>query len=343
MTIKPSGDLINYRDFYDQAGWLSFLRYINFFEKEFVFFSMTYILYYIFGGMFNLYVLSVISLGYCVLLKSIYDYYKDAESVGHLVALFSIVFMSFLEFHFAWASHLFRQILASTFIIYYMVRKYVYSENCWWALFGAVFTHSTVILFVIIMLIIWLTGINKSTGLFVVFRSVLLALLLSLFFGAVYSLLSNSFMNIPFIGYYFQRLDVDKIVDSTKINVNEYILPNILLYGMLIVSVYYLFLVKIEQGVKSFLIVYVFYSLFMIYVLNSDNYLLSYRMIIYVYIMFPFVLFLPLRYGSSYVTYGVYFLLISISVFRFFRFLTLSIWDYAPLDKIILYPPLMYF
>ena len=106
MTIKPESDLLEYRESFCMASNMGFINYLVLYGKELLFYSFTYILYYAFGGMFNLYILFIVSLGYLLLLKSIIDYYEVHIDNGSFVALYAIVFISFFELYFNWTGHL---------------------------------------------------------------------------------------------------------------------------------------------------------------------------------------------------------------------------------------------
>ena len=337
MTKVKITDLGQYIDEYNLCKNKTFFEYLSLFNKEYIFYTFNYILYQVFAGMSNMYVFSIISLGYYLLLISVLHYFKNQYNEDSMVALYSIIFISFFELYFAWVAHLVRQILSSTFFIYFIIQYYVKHKRLWWAVIISIFIHSASMLFFVIFIVIELTKINKNLSLNLI-RSILLSLLLIISFGYLYNLLHNIY---PF-DYIFSRIEEERIVDSSNIYATDWIIPNVILYTMLIISLYILFRKKTEHYEKSLLIMYLFYFVFMIYELKSDNYLLAYRMMIYIYMFMPFILFMPLRYSGNKFIYPLYISIVLIVFFRFFRSLSLSGY-YASLEQILFFPPLLYF
>ena len=197
------------------------------------------------------------------------------------------------------------------------------------------------------LVIVKISGIDNGVGFNKIIRSIIIVIFLSVFSFYSFSFLSSVSMGIPALHYVFERIESDQMVDLSYIDANEWLVPNMLLYLTLAVSLFIMILYKIEKNTKLLIIIYFIYFIFMMYLLNTDNYLLAYRMMIYLYMFLPFILIYPLIYfkGTGFGLYVnlLYFVVIIFSIVRFFRFLTLGTWSYAPLSQILFYPPILYF
>ena len=235
----------------------------------------------------------------------------------------------------------------STFLIYFITHKYSDNKYIWLFAVAAIFIHSTSIFFVFMLVIVKISGIDNGVGFNKIIRSIIIVIFLSVFSFYSFSFLSSVSMGIPALHYVFERIESDQMVDLSYIDANEWLVPNMLLYLTLAVSLFIMILYKIEKNTKLLIIIYFIYFIFMMYLLNTDNYLLAYRMMIYLYMFLPFILIYPLIYfkGTGFGLYVnlLYFVVIIFSIVRFFRFLTLGTWSYAPLSQILFYPPILYF
>lgn len=346
-TKIPENDLAAYFDLFNSVPEKSMLDFILMHDKEYVFYLLTYILFYAFGGMFNVYVLFVVALGYFIFLVSIYTYYQQDIEKGSLICFLSLIFISFLDLYFNWTGHLLRQILAGCFFIYFVIHKYLYNKDLWWIALVAVLIHSSVLILFIIIVIIDFSGVNKKFSIRNIFKLTLVFLVILLLFKLLFGFLYSLTGSIGVLNSLFEQINAGPIVDSAGADATSGVWPVVFLLLMMVLSVFIMMFYELEKYEKSLIILFIVYFVYSFYLFMSEDYLLSYRMNIYSYLFYPFLFFLPFKYlGDN--AYGVfvksfYFIVIFITIVRFYRFLAIGTWVYAPLDNILLFPVVSYF
>ena len=154
--------------------------------------------YYLFGGSWNLFVISITTLNYLLLSYAILKIGMALKaSISNVVV--ALFFMAFFFQEFASIGNMLRQGLAQSMTVVFLVRWYVVGKRSWWLALLALGVHTSCLP---VLCIGPLPILRKRLLMRDVLRlSVLLVLVAGLFL-----LLGRFLVHLPFVGYIFERM-----------------------------------------------------------------------------------------------------------------------------------------
>lgn len=198
VTKELLGDFLEYsRYFYDVPKY-DLWSYIRHFGKEPVYYGYTYLSYYLFGGSWNLFVISITTLNYLLLSYSILKIgvALKASITNVVVALF---FMAFFFQEFAAIGNMLRQGLAQSMVVAFLVRWYVVKKRSWWLALLALGVHTSCLPVLCLGLLPILRKRLVMRDLFRLFVFLVVA-------AGLFLLLGRFLVHLPFVGYIFERM-----------------------------------------------------------------------------------------------------------------------------------------
>ena len=198
VTKELLGDFLEYsRYFYDVPKY-DLWSYIRHFGKEPVYYGYTYLSYYLFGGSWNLFVISITTMNYLLLSYSILKIGVElkASITNVVVALF---FMAFFFQEFAAIGNMLRQGLAQSMVVAFLVRWYVVKKRSWWLALLALGVHTSCLPVLCLGLLPILRKRLVMRDLFRVFVFLVVAV-------GLFLLLGRFLVHLPFVGYIFERM-----------------------------------------------------------------------------------------------------------------------------------------
>jgi hypothetical protein len=145
MTKIPENDLAAHAITYLESREYSFIGYLLYIGKEYVFYSLSYCFYYLTNGSIKLWVLTITFASYYIFFLAVYDFFKKFNA-SNSVVLFAIMITAFFPQLFSLSAHLIRQFLAASILVYFLVQKVIYERNCWYLPIVGVFIHSSTLL-----------------------------------------------------------------------------------------------------------------------------------------------------------------------------------------------------
>ena len=332
VTKERLGDFLEYSRLFHEVPKYNFFSYILLFGKEPVYYGYTYLAYYLFGGNWNLFVLSITVANYLLLS---YGVLKIAGylhvSINHtLVALF---FMAFFFQEFAAIGNMFRQGLAQSITLAFLVRWYLVGKRSWWLALCAVGIHTSCLPILVVGL---LPVIQRKMEWRTMLKLLVMIVLSAVFFFYVGGYLAH----LPFIGYIFSRAtDYERLLatDSwqTEVGLQSSMIVLLLVLGGVIVFLYR----KLESSV-----LYVFINLNLLLLLMmivchiGEMYYLLMRYFFYIY-AFQNILFLIFLHESRFFQrtlpqLSVVALMISYFYYQFSH----NIFSYIPVLEALVYP-----
>lgn len=203
-TKIPISDMLEYQKVFFQAKECGIVDYIQQNGKEPIFYALTYICYYLFGGNWNLYVMFLTLLYYLIINYSIVLFGKKCSCSSLSIVIALIVGAFFFQI-FIMTGHLIRQCLAEAFFIYFLIRKFVIKRTSWWVAILALGMHSSVLPLIGISL---LPQIKRSLTIKEFLKGVLLLVVLALVFFLLESVLSSVF----FLAYLYSRVGSENLL-----------------------------------------------------------------------------------------------------------------------------------
>jgi hypothetical protein len=240
-------------------------------------------------------------------------------------ALFLILLITFSFNIFNLSAHLVRQFIAMSvfvFAVSLQSRKKLISLS-----FIAFFFHSSMVLFIPL---IYLKPLHKKLTL----NTTLLLL-----FGTGFMLIVGNYVliilsNIPFLDYVINRSinDSDSFTTNESIGLNGFLFLFFTMFFNILCQLYYR---KKEENFLFFNIIS-FIVVFII-VAGTFNNLLAYRYLFYLYLFLPYLLFKLLLIFKNYQILSIFKFLIIVSlVFMFFFKIKNGVWDFGPMQNILL-------
>ena len=280
-TKIPENDLLNYQKFFNQAELYSLDGYLKVFGKEPVFYTFTYLFYYVSAGDFKIYVLFFSFVSYFFLFQSIFLFYKKINQLHNII--FAILLIAFFDIQFFLSAHLVRQFLAGNLMMYYLINKIFYKKNNWLLLILIVFVHSSALFFVPLIFLPFLKNKIKSKAL--IFLSIFLIVLLA-FFSILNSYLLRITKSIMFLNYIFTRAG-GKLTDTDSGQMNS--LTLILIFFLILTTIYLIYFKKSKFSPHAANFYNIFLGLSMLILCTISQPLLSIRFFFYVYFFIPFI------------------------------------------------------
>jgi len=344
-TKVPVSDLLNYKDFYDDASMMSFGNYIFILGKATIFFVMSFILNKAFFGNFDLYIIFLTFLMYFLVFISIHKYWRNQENRFHIL-FFAVLIFGLFHPLFGYSSHLIRQILAGSLFILFIINKDIKGQYPWIIAIFAVLIHASA---GILFLISFLPGIQKRLNLkrtiiltLSIFTLVYFGNELLVFFYRVTS-------GIPIFRTVFHRLiNLQPFSDQRDFVVKGSMLfrrgiPFFLLITMLFVY----FKKDIKDNSYHIINVFIIFYIFLESLYNLGFLFFHLRLTAYVYLFIPFLI--PHIFASVKSKKGVVSIkivesvIVFLMIINFYSYLNRSNWEYDSIVKLILQPTFLYF
>ena len=149
-TKVPESDLLSYKEYFDDASYMSLSAYMDLFQQEQVFYFLTFVLNKVFFGNFKLYLILTTFISFFLVFVSIHKFWRTENKN---VILFSILIFAFWFDFFFGTGFLIRQILAESIFIYFFIEKIVNHKIKWFLIPIAFFIHSSSLLLFVICFI----------------------------------------------------------------------------------------------------------------------------------------------------------------------------------------------
>lgn len=332
VTKERLGDFLEYSRLFHEVPKYNLFSYIMLFGKEPVYYGYTYLAYYLFLGNWNLFVISITVANYLLLSYGVLKIagYLHASINHTLVALF---FMAFFFQEFAAIGNMFRQGLAQSVTLAFLVRWYLVGKRSWWMALCAVGIHTSSLPILVVGL---LPVIQRKMEWRTLAKLSVMVVLAAVFFFFVGGYLAH----LPFIGYIFARAtDYERLLatDSwqTEVGLQSSMIVLLLLLGGMIVFLYR----KLESSV-----LYVFINLNLLLLLMmivchiGEMYYLLMRYFFYIY-AFQNVLFLIFLHENRFFQRTVPQLsVVAFMIGYFYYQFSHNIFSYIPVLEALVYP-----
>ena len=332
VTKERLGDFLEYSRLFHEVPKYNLFSYIMLFGKEPVYYGYTYLAYYLFLGNWNLFVISITVANYLLLSYGVLKIagYLHASINNTIVALF---FMAFFFQEFAAIGNMFRQGLAQSVTLAFLVRWYLVGKRSWWMALCAVGIHTSSLPILAVGL---LPVIQRKMEWRTLAKLSVMVVLAAVFFFFVGGYLAH----LPFIGYIFARAtDYERLLatDSwqTEVGLQSSMIVLLLLLGGMIVFLYR----KLESSV-----LYVFINLNLLLLLMmivchiGEMYYLLMRYFFYIY-AFQNVLFLIFLHENRFFQRTVPQLSVVVLMISYFYYqFSHNIFSYIPVLEALVYP-----
>ena len=347
-TKEITGDLTGYKIGFERAAILSIIDFLKEAGKEPVYYFISYISYYLLNGDFRLYLLLVTFIGYFLVLISLLNLWKFYK-VDEFVIIGSFVLYVFCEWYFSFSSQLLRQGLAQGFVFAFLVQNLTNKKYVWSLGLISVLIHSSAIMF--IGLVVLMNLIRSAVG-GEDNKKYTKSIIKTIVIIIVYYYTSKLVM-IIFGDYLFNRISDQNFKDQSNIVAIEYFILYITIgIVMLIIGIIGLLTNKVNKNKKWFVFVYILYCVFITNLIIIDENLLAYRFIIYGFMFYPVIMYIPIvMYRENYrfisVLKFIYSILLVIIVIRFYRFFSIGSssmpMPLLSVQDLLLYPVFFYF
>ena len=332
VTKERLGDFLEYSRLFAEVPKYNFFSYIMLFGKEPVYYGYTYIAYYLFGGNWNLFVISITTANYLFLS---YGLLKIAEYLNTSInnVIVSLFFMAFFFQEFAAIGNMLRQGLAQSITLAFLIRWYFGGKRSWWLALLAVGVHTSCLPILGVGLLPVIQ--RKMEGRTFVKLSVMIGL------AAVFFLYVGRYLtHLPFIGYIFTRVtDYERLLatDSwqTEVGLQSSMIALLLLLGGMIVYLYR----KLESSVLFVVINLNLLLLLMMIVCHiGEMYYLLMRYFFYIY-AFQNALFLVFLHENRFFQKTVPQLSVVVLMIGYFFYqFSHNIFSYIPVLEALVYP-----
>lgn len=335
VTKELLGDFLEYsRYFYDVPKY-DLWSYIRHFGKEPGYYGYTYLSYYLFGGSWNLFVISITTMNYLLLSYSILKIgvALKASISNVVVALF---FMAFFFQEFAAIGNMLRQGLAQSMTVAFLVRRYVVGKRSWWLALLALGVHTSCLP----VLCVGLLPIIRKR---LVMRDVWHLFVLLAVLAGMFLLLGRFLVHLPFVGYIFERLTNHEqllSVDSwqTEVGLQPAMIALLFLLFVMIGWVYRNGKLAEDSELYVFINLNLLFSVMMVVCDALGMYYLQMRYFFYLY-AFQNTLFMIFLHETGFLHRNVFRLLATgaLVVYFFYNF-SHNIFSYIPVVEAFVYP-----
>lgn len=298
MTKVPEVDLYNYIYRYKQAGRYDLLAYLRVIAieggsfKEPLYNVLSWCINKVYFGNEYLFKFTISMMQYTLLITSLI-YFGKRFSMRIYVVITGIVFMCFFPSIFTHSLNLIRQTLANCILCFVMVRHFFYNKREWIGMVSTILIHSTSMLFLPLLLF---PAFGKPIRKAWIWYMGAFVLLLSIQFFAAYIFEVGSFDTDNSIGY-----ALDRAKEDTTAIIKPISFFSVALLSIVLGYVIFLFFkdsTKGVSGLRRFLFVLIFLSLFILINLHQDQ--LAGRMMHYAFNFVPFILMLFLSRIRNY-------------------------------------------
>lgn len=343
MTKFPTGDLPGYIHQFNLVPELGFYRTI--FEawggtgKEPLYSFFTYIGYYLCLGKASIYFGMLVFIMYFLLFISTYKLFQriNASKFELLCGIFSLAFFTQ---YFVLTSHLIRQMLAMSVVIYAIVDRVVYGRYNWICLIGSILIHTSSLLLVLLSFLPWVyqrLSVSRAIILSICFIPFII------FNVQIGYILGGHNLPIETIQYAIERYgsnEGDGLNNGLNISTSLILMVFI---PLLIVICRLMWILRKEKKHPIYPIVTLCLILMLFVLLFSQNPLIQYRFFYYSYTFIP--LLLPLMFYRSNQNYDkIYCFVVSFFfISRFFLIHNTSGMQFAPMSVLCTMPIPYYF
>ena len=146
LTKHLESDLLVYQNDFYFASDLTFIDYLNYFNKEYLFYTINYVLNYVLMGNWKMYLLIIVAFPYYLLLSTINKlFFKLTYKKEYLIlALINIAFFYPL---FNYSAHLVRNFISASIVFYIVINYFFYNKRKPLLLISSILIHSTTLFF----------------------------------------------------------------------------------------------------------------------------------------------------------------------------------------------------
>lgn len=148
-TKLPESDLLAYKNIFLAANDYNIHEYLNLFKREYVYYFLSYLFYYLTGGNWSFFLFTVTLIAYALILISVRLVLKILDT-DKTTSVFVLVSVSMFPFLFTLSAHLLRNFLAGSCVVYFLVNFFFLNKNKLQWLIIAVLIHSSALLFVLV-------------------------------------------------------------------------------------------------------------------------------------------------------------------------------------------------
>lgn len=335
VTKELLGDFLEYsRYFYDVPKY-DLWSYIRHFGKEPVYYGYTYLSYYLFGGSWNLFVISITTMNYLLLSYSILKIgvALKASISNVVVALF---FMAFFFQEFAAIGNMLRQGLAQSMTVAFLVRWYVVGKRSWWLALLALGVHTS-------CLPVLCVGLLPMLRKRLVMRDVWHLFVLLVVLAGMFLLLGRFLVHLPFVGYIFERMtNHEQLLSAdswqTEVGLQPAMIALLFLLFVMIGWVYRNGKIAEDSGLYVFINLNLLFSVMMVACEVLGMYYLQMRYFFYLY-AFQNTLFMIFLHETGFLHKNAFRLLATgtLVVYFFYNFSN-NIFSYIPVVEAFVYP-----
>ena len=335
VTKELLGDFLTYSNYFYDVPKYDLWSYIQHFGKEPVYYAYTYLSYYLFGGSWNLFVISITTMNYLLLSYAILKIgvALKASISNVVVALF---FMSFFFQEFAAIGNMLRQGLAQSMTVVFLVRWYVVRKRSWWLALLALGVHTSCLP----VLGIGLLPLLRKR---LVMRDVAWISVFLVVAVGVFLLMGRFLAHLPFVGYIFERMSNHGhllSVDSwqTEVGLQPAMIALLFLLFFMSGMLYRNEKLEEESGLYVFINLNLLLSLMMVACEVFGMYYLQMRYFFYLY-AFQNTLFLIFLHQTDILHKTAFRLLATgmLMVYFFYNF-SHNIFSYIPVVEAFVYP-----
>lgn len=325
----PENDLLNYMQFFTNAGRYDFFNYLKIEDKEYLFFSLNFLSYYLFNGNFQIYLVFFTAFCYFLLFYSIRILDKHLQ-LGKESYFLAIVVLVLFPNIFAISAHLMRQFLASSLLMIFFVKN-IFEDNKKNILFliSACLIHSSALFFIIFLIPFFNVRIN--------YTRLLIFLIFSLSFGLILGNFAYLLSGIPVLGYGIIRfMDNENIYEADKLS-----FLSILLQGITVFLIYFgIKKYKLNNITRLHKLLYIVLFLIIFILSNYQNTQIAARFNFYIYFLFPISIYflysiLNIKEIKSKIFFN--FSLIGLFLFWFIYKLNYGTWKYEHIEKLFFF------
>ncbi|MBO7302434.1 MAG: EpsG family protein [Bacteroidaceae bacterium] len=331
-TKELLGDFEAYHYHFELVEKYKFIPYLMHFGKEPLYYTYTYIGYYLFLGNWPAFVVSLAVINYMLISYSIIRIgnYLKTDPKNIITALF---IMAFFFQEFAATSNLVRQALSEAITMVFLTHLYLDNKKSWWIAVCAVLVHSSCIPILGLGII---PSIKKSFTIKGLIKLVAPLGILVVLFYAVASYLTR----LPLIGYVFARaLNISLGADKWQENVGlqPLMIALLFLFSCMCIYLYLKRDKKDDEGYIGFININIILYLLLIICNIIGAYFILSRYFFFVYALQNFIIIMFLhKFKLTNNDFARYSLLV-VMIFYFFYNYTHNIFTYSSIQEAILY------
>ena len=329
-TLKiPESDLLNYILFFENAGSYNFINYLAIENKEYFYFSLNYLFYYITNGDFNIFLIFITALSYYCLFYSVRMLHKhlNLDQNAYWIAL--IVMFLFPNL-FTMSAHLMRQFLGLSLISVFLVKNIVKGNKASIPFFIlAVLSHTSTLVFALAFIPLLKKRLSSKKLVQLIVFTILIVLSGEVFMAYL--------SNLPVIGFAFERYGRR---DAANWNTESLGVLSLLIQ-LVVIMFLYVGIVKKEQFKKSQInLLFNMVLLLVIFVLiNYNNTEISGRFNFYTYLFLPFSMYffnIIFLIKNTKIKRLINSMVLVLFLFWFVFKLNYGTWQFSNLEKLVL-------